>query len=196
MRDFVQGGALPSRRRFLLLGAAALALPVFGCATTPNTTPAWVAALQAIATEASSILPQLAAVGLSGAALASAQTIVKEIQAALSAIGVASTVSQGQAVLQQVETYINALAPLVLPFVAAVPGGTIIGLVVAALPAVETALNFVASLLTPVAQQLAASAPPLPASAGFGAPSASQQYMNLLILRGQATRARRLRFRR
>jgi hypothetical protein len=196
MRDFVQGGALPSRRRFLLLGAAALALPVFGCATTPNTTPAWVAALQAIATEASSILPQLAAVGLSGAALASAQTIVKEIQAALSAIGVASTVSQGQAVLQQVETYINALAPLVLPFVAAVPGGTIIGLVVAALPAVETALNFVASLLTPVAQQLASSAPPLPASAGFGAPSASQQYMNLLILRGQAKRARRLRFRR
>ena len=159
-----------------------------GCATTNinGQVPIWVAAFQAILTEAASILPQLQAVGLTGNALSNASTIISEIKAALSAINAASTASQGMNVLQTVEIYINSLAPLVLPFVSLIPGGAVIGLIVAALPAIEAALNIVVTLLTPQAQTIAQSAPVLPASARYGGAVNSQAYLNLLIQRASS----------
>lgn len=174
-------------RRALFAGAAPCALlALSGCGTTGGTTninsqvPIWVAALQAIGTEITSVLPQLQSFGLTGSALANAQAIVAKIETVLSGIGSASTATQGQSTVATIEGYINTLAPIILPFVSAVPGGSIIGMIVAALPAIETAVNILITYLTPQAQQVAATAPPPPAGAVFGA-SSSNAYLNMLL---------------
>jgi hypothetical protein len=200
MRKFMLGGAMPSRRSFLMLSAGAGALAVSGCGILTNntgtTTTAWISAIQAIGAEAGQFVTQLSSVaGVPASVVSEAQTIIAEIQKAAAAVGSATTASVGQSVLQTIETYINDLAPLVLPFVSLIPGGSIIGLIVAALPAIEAMLNVAISNISSAAAQLAASAPALPASAKFGAVSipVSQQYLNLLLNKASAKLGRKLR---
>jgi hypothetical protein len=170
-----------SSRRALLAGLGLL--PLVACQTTTPVTPpapipppAWVAGLEAIATEAQNALNQLAAVGLNlnvtvtvGGVSMTVSQIISTIQTLAASIGSASTQAEGQATLTQIEDYINALAPLILPFVSLIPGGSIIGLIVAALPALETMLNIAVSILSPTAVQVAQSAPPAPTSAARAA---------------------------
>ncbi len=154
-----------SRRTLLLSGASSAALLV-GCATTSGALPATViAGFGAIAKTAGLVLPQLQATGLAGGALNTVTTILGELQAAAAAITGASSLGAGQSTLTRVEGYVNALAPLVLPFVALIPGGAVISLLVAALPELEIAINFASSLLSAQARQVAAA---VPASAAPG----------------------------
>ena len=190
------------RRRFLKLittgsASAALLAAVGACSNTPTQPSVWIAGLQSILTMTSAILPQFVSAGLSGANLATAQQIVAEMQQALSTINATSTTVQGQSVLTQIEGYINALAPLLLPFVSLIPGGSYIGLIVAALPAIEAAINFISSL-TQQAQQL--TPPPLPAAARMrarlgGTQQVAQEYMALLVLEANRRRGHRLHYR-
>jgi len=189
------GGALPSRRNFLMLTAGAGALALAGCANGGSVTtsiPTWVSAIQAIGTEVGQIVTQLPS-SVPAATASQIQTIISEIQQAASAVGAASTQSAGQSTLSQIEAYINDLAPLVLPFVSAIPGGSIIGIIVAALPAIEVALNMLISTLSPTAKTLVSTAPALPASKKFGATplQVSQQYLNLLLHKASARFGRR-----
>lgn len=190
MNSIITAAPLTRRRalRAVLLGGAAIALA--GCGTpTTGSVSVWVAGLQAIETEVQAILPQIAsAVSIPAATLAEITSILSAITSALSAISSASSTLTGASVLAQVEGYINALAPLILPFLSAIPGGGVIGLIVAALPAIEAALNFISSL-TSQALSLASAAPAL-ASARLRGPAAvaltpavSQLYLNLLIAR-------------
>lgn len=84
------------------------------------------------------------------------------IQAAAAAIGAASTQSEGQSTLITIETYMNALAPIVGPplqaaAAAAFPGGgLVVGLVIAALPAIEPLVNMTVDQLTAEAKALVA----------------------------------------
>lgn len=180
-------------RRSLLITAAPGALALAGCGTTtPSTTAAWVTELQAIGTMVTQILPQLVSVGLPASTQASVATIVGEIQQALAGVNAAMSQSQGASVLATIENYINDLAPLVLPFVSLIPGGSVIGLIVAALPAIEAAINIVSSLTTQ-SVTLASTAPKLAASArlrGASTVQISQQYANLLVNRAQSLRAK------
>jgi hypothetical protein len=174
----------------VLAGATAIAGGTLaGCATgTPTTGAAWVTALESIASEIALAVPQLVEAGLGGNTLTSVQEVVAEIQQALSGVGAAITATAGQDVLVQVEGYINAIAPLVQPFLSLIPGGSIIGLIVAALPAIEALLNVAVTALTSVAQSLASSAPAVAASGKLrGTPSAalSQQYLILLEQRAR-----------
>jgi hypothetical protein len=146
-----------------LLGGTALA----GCTIGGVPIPTWITGLRAIAKEVQLVLPQLQAVGLIGNAALNVGVIADKIVAAIGAIGDAATLSQGQSVLTAVETYINALAPLVAPFVALVPGGAIISLIVAALPELEVLLNLAVTVLTPPTKALMTSAP-RPAGAARG----------------------------
>jgi hypothetical protein len=199
MRKLAFDGARPSRRRLLILGASVSALALTGCATIPGQIPAWLQGLQAILEEAPSIIPQLQNFGLSGSALATAQQVVADIEQVLNGIGNATTAAEGLSILQQVETYINTLAPIALAVIPASvlgPAGTVIGLVIAALPAIEAGVNMLVSALSPIAKQIAT-----PAAASrryrsvFGAAGAdlasSQLYLNLLIQRANAKPARR-----
>lgn len=159
-----------SRRNLLkiAIGAAAM-VPVatlLGCPGTTTSVSSWVQVIEDIGTEAVDIVPQLEAAGMSAASGSTVQSIVTEIQAAASAIGSSSTATQGQSTLQQIEGYINSLAPLVAPFVALVPGGAVISIIIAALPLAESALNMITAL-TSQAQSLAAQ----PASAALKANS-------------------------
>ena len=189
-----------SRRTFLLASAT---VPLAGCSTISgiigNTTSSQqiVTALQAVATEITQVIPQLSQVpGFAGNTLTAVQQVVAEIQQVLSGVSSAITQGQGQSILIQVENYINDLAPLVLPFVSLIPGGSIIGMVVAALPAIEAAAGVVASALSNLSKSIATSAPPLPASARLRATtpiSTSQQYLNLLEQRASVRYSHRLR---
>lgn len=186
-----------NRRALLLAGVFLIGTPLVGCSST-TTVPTWVAALQAIATEFNLVMPQLVTAGMSSDVAAKVQAIIAQIQQALTAINSASTQTQGQSVLTTVEGYINALTPLALPFVAAIPGGSVLGLIIAALPAIELAVNMVTSLLNPNALKVASSAPPLPANmtakagATFdGSKASSQAYMDWLVqLNGKAPTAK------
>ena len=206
MRNLMRGAAIAaspiqsvSRRRLLTLAAGgSLAAVLAGCGTTgggtTTTTTAsnWVQAFQALAAEAQLIVPELTAVGLGGNTLTSVQAIVGDIESVLSGVSTAMTQTQGQSVLAQVEGYINNLAPLVLPFVSLIPGGSVIGLIVAALPAIEALVNFGISELSSVTAQLAASAPAPTVSAklkGSVAAPTAQQYLNLLIQKAKAAKA-------
>jgi hypothetical protein len=192
-------------RRRLLAGAAVVATgaSLGACATNPlpnvNVTTISslaLAGLQAIGTEIVSVAPQLEKFGLSGSSLSTVQTIIADIEQILGGVNAASSAVSGQTVLAQIEGYVNTLAPIILPFVAAVPGGTIIGAIIAALPAIETAVNFLISLLSPQAQQVAATAPTPGASVSarakvrFGAvaPTPSQVYLEALIAAAASTR--------
>jgi len=191
-----------SRRKFIALsGVAAIAVPLAGCAGlpfTPTLVQSAVTAIQAIGTEITQFLPQISSVaGISTSTVSAIATVVGLIQQAASAVGTATTQSSGAAILTQIETYINDLAPLVLPFLSLIPGGNILGIIIAALPAIEAAVGIVSQLITQAAS-LAATAPPLPASARFGigaAGSVSQAYLNLLVQRAQALKAAKARYR-
>lgn len=166
-------------RRALLLGTTALV----GCSSINQAVPVWVAALQAVGEEFQLVMPQLQGAGLSGANAAVATTVIQNAEKALAVIDATSTQTQGQSTLITVEQYINALAPLVIPFASLIPGGAAIGLIVAALPAIELAVNLGASLLSTQAQALAASAPKV-ASAVYGrasAPLTAQQALDILL---------------
>ena len=145
-----------NRRHVLLSGASLIVLA--GCtAGGTNQIPLWVAGIQAVAQELTNDLPTiLQAAGASGSG-ASIQSIINKIVAAASAISAASTQVQGQGVLQQIEGYVNSLAPLVAPFAASVPG---LGIVIAALPAIELGLNVLTSFLSPQAKALGATVAP------------------------------------
>ena len=185
-----------SRRTLLATVAPGALLTLAGCGTTPVNPSVWISGIQAIATEVGQIAGQLGAAGVSASVIAQVQSIVASIQAAASAVGGAVTQSAGQSILIQIEGYINALVPIIQPFLSLVPGvGSIIGIIVIALPAIEAALNIIVGLLSPAATALASNAPPLPLTAAPGF-DVHQAYLNMLIQRANAVRARKLRFNR
>lgn len=155
-----------NRRQFLALtGATALA----GCAGLTTSVPIYVAAIQAIGKEAVSIMPQLesAATALGIAIPANAPAIVNDIISVAGGVGNAATAAQGHDALTQIETYINTLAPLAVPIITAFApsAGAALGLIVAALPAIEGLVDIIITELTPLAQSLAQDAPAPPATA-------------------------------
>lgn len=197
-------------RRSLLLFAAAS--PILASCKQADVAR-WVAAEQAIGQEFIVVAPELARFGIDANApvtvpsfkiggvtvppitttVSGVGTLVRDIT---SAVGVASTAAHGQSVLITVETYINALVPVIWPAVApfvtaANPGaGLTIGLIVAALPAIEGMLNFAIdfgqTLLSGEAQKLAALAPPpVPAAGRVGAAlkASPDDYLNELLRR-------------
>lgn len=158
-------------------------VPVAGCANFKAA--AWLAAIQDISQLFVTVEPELVGQGFDAnspiqVTVAGVRTtttvsgIAALVQRAVAGLGAAASASQGQSVLVTVETYINAMVPVIYPvlrpfIVAATPGGGFaIGLIVANLPAIEAALNFAvdiagnlaATLLTPQAKQLAVLAPP------------------------------------
>jgi len=161
-------------RRQLLITTSALALA--GCQpgtpttsgggpTNPLSGVTLTQALQGVAAlsaQAQAIYQQLVAAGMkigSGTAT-TVQTILTQIQNAAAALTPVSTAVQGQSVLQQVESYINTLIPIAQPFLAMIPGaGSILAIVVAALPAIEAGFNMVVSFLTPATTAVAAPSP-------------------------------------
>lgn len=160
-----------SRRTLLMASAVA---PLAGCSTlnsfVGNTTvPQWVTALQAVAAEVGQILPQLQQYVSVPAATASEITAaVSGMQQVLSGVSTSWSQAQGESALQQIETYINNIAPLVLPILTAagvsIPGGAIISLIIASLPAIEAAVGMVLSALSSTSVQVAQVAVP-PSSA-------------------------------
>jgi hypothetical protein len=192
---------LTSRRRLMsLMLAAGVSMTAAACAgNNVNTTistiaPALLAGLEAIGTEVSQILPMIQSVGanIPASTVSAIQTAITGIEAAVSGIGAASSASNGASILQTVETYINDLAAALSPFLSLIPGvGPIIGLIVAALPALEAVAGIIISLVQPVAAAFKTLAPPLPASARLKASvtGASQQYLNLLISKANTFRA-------
>lgn len=159
------------RRAIVLLGGTAL---VAGCVGGADPTfQRAVAALQAVAKEVVLVGPQFAALTdpSSGARLVPQSTLDqilgydRQISAAAAAIQAAHDAAQGQDILIKVELYVNALAPIIEPFVAAAanaaaPGtGLIVALVFAALPEIELLLNVAVSQLTPLVKQIAQKAP-------------------------------------
>lgn len=198
-----------NRRRFTQLLLSSTALSLVDCSAAQ--VASWVAGEQAVGQEFVIVEPELAAAGFNAATpipvtisgvtktttLAGVGTLIQQLTTAL---GAASTASQGQSTLIEIETYINALTPIIWPIVspfitAASPGaGFTIGLIVAALPALEAALNFAVdfggTILTSQAQQLAKLAPPVPAAAKFGTvgvvQTPSEVYLNMLVERANA----------
>lgn len=143
------------RRALLALAASA---PILA-ACPAGQIPLYVSAIQSLGQDALLVMPQLTAAGLSGNAASTAANIVNGITAAAGIIGATSTQAQGATALTQIELYINALAPFAASFAGLVPGGSMIGLIVAALPAIEEAVNLVVTLITNEAKSLAATAP-------------------------------------
>lgn len=177
-----------SRRKFIsMTSVAAVAVPLAGCGILPVIPVAsWVAGIQAIGTEIATLLPGLAGIaGIPASTVAQITQIITEIEQIAAGIGIASSASAGQTALQAIEALINTLAPLLLPILSLIPGGAIIGIIVAALPAIEAALGMVISLLTPPAMALSARAPSLTSSRLRGSAvtsrAVSQQYLMLLI---------------
>ena len=148
----------PITRRDLIYGAALIPVGIALADCSPNVEPTFVAALQAVGQEISLALPQLQKAGLSNNLAGTIAKAITAIEAAASGVGMATTATQGQSVLIQIEGDINAIVPVVAPFVALVPGGAIISLVIAALPAIEAMVNFGVSLLSNQAKQVAATA--------------------------------------
>ena len=184
-----------TRRRLLATAAPAAALALAGCASgSGTTTSTWIAALEAIGTELASVLPLLQSSGaIPVAAISQATVIINDILSVLAAINSASTMLTGYSVLTQIEGYLNALASVIAPYLSLIPGvGTVVGLIVMALPAIELAVNLLVSLISPQLQALASAAPALPLSAklrGANASQVSQVYEQLLIARAGALRA-------
>lgn len=114
------------------------------------------AAIEAVGTEAANIMPELEKAGLSGADATTAQTVISEMESVANTVSATSTQAQGQAALTQIEDYVNALAPLVTPFLPMIPGGGTIGIIIAAIPAIEPLIDFGVSMLSAQAQALAA----------------------------------------
>jgi len=186
-------------RRKILLSAVAMS-PLLMAGSCINNIPAnpsvWISGIQAIATEISQIVGMLSTAGVSPSVIAQVQSIVASIQAAAAAVGTAVTQTAGQSILTQIEGYINALVPILQPFLSLIPGiGSIMGIIVIALPAIEAALNIIIGALSPAAIALGTLAPPLPLTAAPGF-DVHQAYLNMLIQRANAVKARKLHYRR
>src|SRR6185312_3303581 len=154
-----------SRRRLLAATAIVPAAVVLAACPGPVAVPAFVAALQSVGQDVLLAMPQLLKAGLSGATAATVNTAINAISQVGNDVSAASTATQGQSALIQIEGYVNAIAPDVLPFLPLIPGGSIIAIVIAALPAIEAMLNFAASLLSAEAKAVAATAQvPAPAA--------------------------------
>lgn len=147
-------------RRDLLRASALTPLAgLMACAGGSQAVPQWMTAIQAVGQEFALVLPQLQQAGMPASDAATAQQVIAQIQQAATAVGTASSATQGQSALIQIEGAINAIAPIALPFVSLIPGGSILGLIIVALPAIETMLNVTVSLLSAPAKQIAATAP-------------------------------------
>jgi hypothetical protein len=142
----------------------------------------YAAAFQAIASEVQAGLAQLKAVGLSGSVLDQVSSIISQITSAAGSVTSLITPVQGQSTLATIEGYFNQLSPLVAPFLALVPGGSIISLIIAALPAVESLVGMVTSLLAPPAKALAVHAAAAQGARGAG-PLTPQAALDMLIAR-------------
>jgi hypothetical protein len=199
----------PISRRALFAGMSAATVGSLGliACTNPNlppvtnAVPAYVAAFQAILSLLASVVPQLQTVpGFAGNTLTSVETVIAEIQKVLTGVSNATTATAGEDVLTVIEGYINVLAPMVLPFVALIPGGSFIGLIIAALPAIEGLFNFFVDLLSPTSQQVAATSPALTshrlglARGTLGAPpTPAQSDQALALIEAMAERKNALR---
>lgn len=140
--------------------------------------------IQALGTSAQTIFSDLVSAGMQvGSGVANtAQTILTQIQNAAAAITPTSTQAAGQSVLSQIEGYVNALAPIAAPFVSLIPGaGGILAIAIAALPAIESGVNLIASLLTPAAKAL------VPTSSPTAAPLTPSAALTMLINKAQLT---------
>jgi hypothetical protein len=149
-----------------------------GTSVTSTTISDALKGIQALGTEASAIYQQLVAGGMkvSSATASTVQTILNGIQSAASSLTAANAATLGQSILAQVEGYINALAPLVAPFVTG-GGSTILQIALMALPAIETGFNMLVSLLTPAAKALVPA--PTPTAAAVTPAQALQQLIGL-----------------
>ena len=158
-----------SRRKLLstAVPCALLAVPLAGCAGGLDSlfsgVPQYVSLAQSALGLIPSVIAELPSFGVPAASLTKATSILSQVQAGLSAIASAASASAGASMLTTVETYVNALASLIGPYVVAaagvVPGlGTIIGLLFAFLPEIEAAINYGVSQLTPLVKQVAATA--------------------------------------
>ena len=188
-----------NRRTLLISGASTVVLA--GCASGTFNVSAFAQAVQAIGTEIGSVVTLLPS-SVPAATVSEIQTIVAAIQSLAAGAGTAASQVSGQALLQQIEGYINELAPIVLSILPAIPGvgsiASILGIIVAALPAIEAMVNIVSTFLSTTAQSLASAAPPLPASGRLRAMpsvSVSQQYLNMLEHKASARLGRKLHYR-
>ncbi|MDE2426324.1 MAG: hypothetical protein KGO96_10510 [Elusimicrobia bacterium] len=159
------------RRAVLFTGATGvLAAVLTACSgTTPSpTAPAWVSIAQSIAAGLGAAVPGLEGVGLSTTTGGEITTAANSIARLLAQLPAVPTAAQGQSIVTTIENDINTFAPLITPFAALIPGGATIGLVVAALPALEAAVNLATSL-TSTALSLATTATPKTAGGARGA---------------------------
>lgn len=180
-------------RRTLLFTTAPAALALAGCATSGGTTTfnvaAFAQAIQAVSDELGAVLSALPTGTIAASTLSTIHTIIASIQTVATGVSSVVTPAAGANLLTTIEGYINELAPIVLPLLSAIPGigpaAGILGIVVAALPAIEAMVGMVTALF-PQTQTLASAAPAVPTTsgrlrAGFG--TNSQYYLNLLVHR-------------
>ena len=166
------------RRHFLLTTAGFAAFAGMGASCqVQQIAPIAVAAMSAFGKEIVLVAPQLEKFGLSDNADAQVKKYAQLMADLANGITTATPATEGQSTLTKIEDYINAVAPIVAPFVSLVPGGSIIGLCIAALPEIELLVNLGASLLTQAAKQIANTAPKPPAALRAGA--TAQQYPNI-----------------
>lgn len=177
------------RRQLLaFFGVGAAAVGLEACAGSSLTSvPAFVTAIDAVGAEAQAVVPMLKAADAQ--VPSQAVTYVQDIVDIANGIGSASTQAQGQSALNQIVTFAEDLAPIIVPLAsAAVPGaGPALGLIVASLPAIAALLNVTIAQFSPLLQQLASQAPAPTASvvllrSAVARPS-SQDYLNELIAR-------------
>ena len=126
-------------RRALLLTTAPAALALAGCASSGGTTTfnvaAFAQAIQAVSDELGSVLSALPTGTIAAGTLSTIQTIIADIQSVATGVSSVVTPAAGASLLTTIESYINELAPIVLPLISAIPGigsaASIIGIVIA-----------------------------------------------------------------
>jgi hypothetical protein len=167
---------LITRRRVLYTAATALAAGSVLSRCTQVQNAAWQALLQSVGQDFVTVEPELQGQGFNantpitvGGVTTTLSGVASLVQQLTNGISAASTATQGASVLTTVETYVNAVVPVIWPVLApfvtaASPGGGFaIGLIVANLPLIEAAINlevdFGKTLLTAQAQSLAVLAP-------------------------------------
>lgn len=187
-------------RRSLLLTTAPAALALAGCAggTTTFNVAGFAQAIQAVSDELNQVLGSLPVGSIPAATLATIEKFIGDIKTVAAGVASVTTPQAGQSLLITIEDYFNQLAPIILPLISVIPGigsaASILGIIIAAMPAIEAIVNMLITALTPAAQSLAKAAPALPATSGRFFRAAygqnSQGYLNLLINRTK-TRYRR-----
>ena len=106
-------------RRALLLTTAPAALALAGCASSGGTTTfnvaAFAQAIQAVSDELGSVLSALPTGTIAAGTLSTIQTIIADIQSVATGVSSVVTPAAGASLLTTIESYINELAPIVLP---------------------------------------------------------------------------------